>query len=261
MSLFPLRFSLTFLALFLCYQAAEGIGIRVLGSPLWQGIFMVGTIPLALLLGWWFYRAPLGAYAMSFSRTAMRWLVLGFAAAFAVKLLALALGSTAGIYLISELPRPAFGDLSVSVALALFITFIPSLAEDILTRGLWFAKGPVRTGLSFVVLSTVVYVLNHIYRLANGPMEWLMLACFGIAYGIAVVRTGTLWAAVGLHWGWNATNAMVALMWNVDAVRQEHAVLMSSMAHLLLAAFVVLATRRRTSAASVNGASAGVSGT
>jgi len=52
----------------------------------------------------------------------------------------------------------------------------------------------------FILVSAALYVLNHIYRLHKGPVEWGMLFCFGLAYGSVLWRTRTLWAAVGLHW-------------------------------------------------------------
>lgn len=66
----------------------------------------------------------------------------------------------------------------------MFATFFPSVAEDIVTRGFLMRTLPrLSRRWLFVVISAGVYVLSHIYRLANGPSEWLMLFCFGLAYG------------------------------------------------------------------------------
>lgn len=47
----------------------------------------------------------------------------------------------------------------------------------------------------FIVITSAAYVANHIFRLALGPLEWLMLFAFGCAYAAALVRSGSLWAA------------------------------------------------------------------
>lgn len=234
------RFLLVFILVFVCYQAAEGIGVRLLNSAFWQAIFMLGTIPLALLLGWLFYRAPLGTYALEVNSKSIRLTATTFALALSTKAMAVFLGHSFGIYDV-EIGGQFEGYAVLQAAvLILFMTFIPSLAEDILTRGLLLRHGPIRRGIAFVMFSTIVYVLNHIYRLGNGPMEWLLLTCFGIAYATACIRTDSLWAAVGLHWGWNAANGLLPLTFNIETHLREQAILLSAGMHLALAAMCLV---------------------
>jgi membrane protease YdiL (CAAX protease family) len=230
----PWRFWLCFLLLLACYQAAEGIGMRFLNSPFWQGVLMVAVLPLALILGAALLTGPLRAYALERRAGAGAWLLRMFAMALLGKFIAIAIGLGSGIYAL-EMRGVALS--AAAIAMALLVTFVPSIAEDLLTRGLWFRHGPLRAlgGGGFVALSTVVYVLNHVYRLADGPLAWLMLACFGAAYAFALVRSGTLWAAVGLHWGWNAANALVDIFVEVNVLRAGAALLLSAAAHLALA--------------------------
>ena len=102
-----------------------------------------------------------------------------------------------------------------------------------------------RSGVAFVAFSTLAYVLNHVYRLGNGPMEWLMLACFGVAYATALWRSGTLWGAVGLHWGWNLSNAVLGNVFPIETTSALQAPLLSAAMHLLMAAVIFGATARR----------------
>jgi membrane protease YdiL (CAAX protease family) len=90
-----------------------------------------------------------------------------------------------------------------------------------------------------------MYVLNHVYRLANGPLEWLSLACFGLSCATALWRTGTLWAAVGLHWGWNLGNAVADHVLPLDVAAPAQAPLLSASMHLLMLVLVLLVTRKR----------------
>jgi membrane protease YdiL (CAAX protease family) len=86
-------------------------------------------------------------------------------------------------------------------------------------------------------------VLNHIYRLANGPLEWLMLFCFGLAYAAALYYSRSLWPAIGLHWGWNYAGQMADRVANVDLLRPESGPALSIGAHLAMLAVVVLCAR------------------
>lgn len=241
------RFWIVLALLFCCYQAAEGVGARLLHSRYWQGMIMLAVLPLALTLGTLFYRAPLQSYALELKLSAARWLAGAFATALAAKLCAIAIGAAAGIYSLGFHRPPSASLLFSAIGSVLMFTFAPSIAEDILTRGIWFRKGPVRQGLAFVLLSTAVYVLNHIYRLANGPLEWAMLACFGLAYATILVRSGTLWAAAGLHWGWNAANGIIGLVADVNVLQRSKAALLASLAHLALLALYVAMTPARAS--------------
>jgi membrane protease YdiL (CAAX protease family) len=87
-------------------------------------------------------------------------------------------------------------------------------------------------------------VLNHIYRLANGPAEWAMLFAFGLAYAAALYRTRNLWAAVGLHWGWNYAGKLADQVASVD-VLVPISWMVSTATHLVLLAVVMVAFRAR----------------
>lgn len=87
--------------------------------------------------------------------------------------------------------------------LLLLITAIPSIAEDILTRGYLFIHLKFLKPFSWIMLSSSVYVLNHIWRLNDGIAVLTYLLMFGIALALAVWITKSLWLAFGIHWGAN----------------------------------------------------------
>lgn len=85
-----------------------------------------------------------------------------------------------------------------------FMTFWPSLAEDILTRGYLYRHLSHRMpAYLWVLLSATVYVLNHIWRLTDHPAVLTYLFILGLVLGVAVVLTKSLWLALGIHWGAN----------------------------------------------------------
>jgi hypothetical protein len=73
-----------------------------------------------------------------------------------------------------------------------------------------------------------------------------MLFAFGVAYAVVLPATGSLWAAIGLHWGWNLANALVPLLVDLQVREPELSPWLSSTANLLAAGVVlVLAARWR----------------
>ncbi len=85
----------------------------------------------------------------------------------------------------------------------LLLTGIPSLAEDILTRGYLFAHLKKAPAYRWVVISAFVYLLNHIWRLNDGVAVLSYLFVLGLALGLTIVLTQSLWLAFGIHWGAN----------------------------------------------------------
>lgn len=241
----PTRLAATFATLFVAYQLPEGLGLRTLHSLPAAGALFV----LFLAIAWWCGRRlgyrGLDAWFMGLSA---RWgVLLGscFALAILAKAAALWIGAMTGVYRIAV---PAPTDAATVLLQALWMlpyTFLPSVAEDIVTRGFVMRAAPALSHRwVFIPVSAAVYVLNHIYRLANGPLEWMMVFCFGLAYAAALFYSRSLWAAIGLHWGWNYAGQFADRVAPVDAVVPWHGQVLSSLTHLVILAIVVLAARR-----------------
>jgi hypothetical protein len=85
----------------------------------------------------------------------------------------------------------------------LLLTLIPSLAEDILTRGYWYTPLSCLKPGVWVVFSATLFVGNHIWRLSDGAAVIAYLFLLGLVLALAVRVTGSLWLAFGIHWGAN----------------------------------------------------------
>lgn len=248
------RAAIGFLILFALYQSAEGVGQRILGSFPMQAGLMLLCLAAAWPVGRFILRhRGFDAYALEWQRSVPLWLIGGLILAISAKLLAVILGASAGAYSVQVRDAPlSFGLLIPVVAVALVSTFVPSIAEDIITRGFWWRiPGQALRGATFVVVSSGIYVLNHVYRLGNGPAEWIMLFCFGVAYAVAMTRSGSLWAAVGVHWGWNLSNTLIDSFASVEAT-SVHTPYISAAAHLLMAAVMLLLPQHRRDEASTS---------
>ncbi len=120
------------------------------------------------------------------------------------------------------------------------------MTEDILTRGYLCRAAGLRwrNGAAFVLASSALYVLNHVYRLQLGPREWLLLCAYGLVYATALWRTGSLWSAVGLHWGWNLGNGLAGNLAPVETTDANAAALLSIGAHGVMLLAVLASTAR-----------------
>lgn len=240
-SVSTVRVALAFLILFALYQSAEGIGARLLHNDVVQDILMISAVVVAWPVGRWLLRyRGYAAYALEWQSRVPILLGGGLVLSLLGKTAAIAVGLKIGAYVHTTGPAP--GLTIGSVGLALVATFIASIAEDIITRGLWWRVAPVAAKSGrFIAVSALIYLLNHVFRLAKGPGEWFMLICLGIAYATALARTGSLWAAVGLHWGWNLANSLIDGLISMDG-NPALTPYLSGVANLAIAATVLVVT-------------------
>ena len=82
-------------------------------------------------------------------------------------------------------------------------TLLPSLAEDILTRGYLFAhRNKKGSNMLFVFISALVFTLNHIFRLTHADVM-IYIFILGLLLAWCLVYTRSLWLTLGIHWGTN----------------------------------------------------------
>ena len=207
----PVRLLAAFAILFLLYQSAEGIGARMLGSfPVPAGL-MVATAFAAWPLGRWLGYRGYDAFGLDLRLRSIGLCGALLLSAVAAKALAILIGVQAGVYAVAPaLPMPSLASVTAAGALLAISTFIPSIAEDILTRGFFLrAANPGWSGAVFVLGTALLFVANHIYRFDAGISEQVRLFAVGTACAAAAWKWQTLWGAVGLHWGYNLSNGIL----------------------------------------------------
>ena len=230
------RLVIGFLLLLVVYQTSEGLQtVFAPTSPLGPAL-MVLTLVLAWPVGRWIDGGGFRTYGL----VATRWLpllvstlLLASIAKLAAEAIALGLGVEQFV--------PATPLSLTVIGIGLVTTFIPSIAEDILTRGflLRFTSRPLGFG-SYVIASAALYTANHIWRLDWGVSEQIRLFCLGLAYAAAAWRMQSLWAAVGLHWGWNLSNSLLSQAWQTTMADPVEGRWISAAVHLILFAFIAL---------------------
>jgi membrane protease YdiL (CAAX protease family) len=236
-----------FAIMFAIYQASEGLQTVIApGNPLGP-VLMLAALLVAWPLGRWLGWRGYDAFGLQLERGWIALLVGGVLLAVLAKLSTLALAPLVGA-----------GHLGVSAAsltlpflgTALLTTFVPSVAEDILTRGFLLRTIPRPLGpLAYVVGSAALYTANHIWRLDWGVTEQVRLFCLGLAYGAAAWRWRSLWGAVALHWGWNLADASIGPLFTLNNGGIDAGRLLSGGAHLALLAIVLSLPPRRTETA------------
>lgn len=231
------RVVIAFVVLCALYHGAEGLGGHVFHSLALSGTFLVAMLAVAWPLARWLGFKGYDAYALEWRRSTPVLLSGGLVLALLLKYVAVCVGMGLGVFAARAPETAAAAAMSFATSLpwALLVTFVPSIAEDLLTRGfIYRATGIQWSPWAFVLVSAVVFVLNHIYRLGSGAGEWVMLFFFGLAYATAVVRAGTLWLAVGLHWGWNLANQLIDTVLPYDIVMPSWAPYLSAAAHVVM---------------------------
>lgn len=101
-------------------------------------------------------------------------------------------------------------------------TFLPSIAEDVITRGYIFAVfGKNWNKTLFVLVSAVFYVLNHPYKLAAPDETLIYLFITGVFLVVPLVLTNSLWYSIGLHWACNIVYRIINDVLHVTAAESH----------------------------------------
>ena len=95
-----------------------------------------------------------------------------------------------------------------------------------------------------IAVSALIYTVNHIWRFDWGVTEQIRLFAMGLAFAAAAWRFGSLWPAVGLHWGWNLAGGLIP----ADILDVEQFRLVTAGFHFALFWAVILLPVRRAAA-------------
>lgn len=164
-------------------------------------VFKIGFLVVALFLsrlqGWKF----LEGFGLPLSGNWYRFLIIGLIAGVASYTLSLLLS----IGLNFEKPEGSqtLSFFLINLPLISVITFFPSIAEDILTRGYLYGHLKFLKPTVWILLSAFIYVLNHLWRLNEGLPVLTYLFLLGLVLGFCTFAYRSLWLALGIHWGSN----------------------------------------------------------
>jgi hypothetical protein len=190
-----------------------GVGFAVLDvylnvpnvTPVAPGVWLAlyaGFFPLAHGVGRLTGAGGLGAMGLALHRGWGRNLLLGFLFCASLTVLKYVLLWALGTFRVEGF-RPA-GDITVLVLQSLLAMFLSSATDDVLLRGYLVRHlSPYLPASALVGLTTLAYVVNHVWYVHLTWEAWLYLGLLGWMFALALVRTGSLWLSIGIHWGGN----------------------------------------------------------
>lgn len=194
------KLAISFLLLFALYHLAEYMIVfrnNSIGFLVFQLLFFLS----AWLLGNWISKNGLAAWALS-SKIKWSHLLIGVILGIAIYAIPYFISLASGNEKISQIPDFS-RILSSSLPFAFGVLF-SSFSEDILTRGVIYAGFKNKLKPFWLgIFSALLYLLNHIYRLADGPETWLYLFLLGIIFVIPLLYTRQLWLTSMMHWAGN----------------------------------------------------------
>lgn len=167
------------------------------------GTFLAAAVANAIVVRIW-ERGRMENIGLGWTRASLKHLGMGvgggIASAAFVMGVPLALGLARVVPSLEDRPTPG-RFLLVSVVL-----FFGAAGEELLFRGYGFQLlmnrfGPWTTILPFGVLFGVA----HLGNLNASALGMVNTTAWGILFGYALWRSGDLWLAIGLHFGWNWT--------------------------------------------------------
>lgn len=185
-----------FLLLFFIYHFPE------FHQAFWiTALFKIGFLVVAIILcrlqGW----KGLEGYGLSFNDN--WYLVLGAGLLIGFGTFVLSILISIGLQFEKIQNIQSFHFFLQNIPLTLLMTFFPSIAEDILTRGYFYGHLKFLKPAIWILLSATIYVLNHIWRLNEGIPVLSYLFLLGLVLAISVLAKRSLWLALGIHWGAN----------------------------------------------------------
>lgn len=174
-----------------------------LGLVVQTGLVLLAALLAAWVMLRWIDRRPLRGLGFPISRGALRELAIGVAVGAGALAVVVGLGVLLGWYRYAP-EAGSLGGWAGTAGLALVALAVPAAAEEALIRGYplrALVEGPGAT--LAVILTSLVFAALHGNNPGIAPIALLNLFLAGVLLGVAVVRTGTLWLATGVHLGWN----------------------------------------------------------
>lgn len=197
--IFKIFFS--FLIMFILYHSAEFMILfkkSIIGFFIFQFFFFL----LVWLLGNWNHKNGFTFWGLSYTSLKIRYAVIGITLGLVLYTIPYLISLLLGIEFIIKVPL--WTDILKAGIPFSFGLIFSSFSEDILTRSTVFLlfKNKIKNGW-IIIISSAIYLLNHIYRLNTGIETLTYLFLLGVLLIIPLIVTENLWITGFIHWSGN----------------------------------------------------------
>lgn len=87
---------------------------------------------------------------------------------------------------------------------AFLAMFFSSILNDVTIRGYWYTFFRSRQQLVwYVFVATLLYAFDDFWNEGVGLLNLAFSAVLGLTFAYTVLKTGSIWMSLGLHWGGN----------------------------------------------------------
>ena len=167
----------------------------------------ISTI-IATLLGWFYGKLledlPLKALGWVFNRTWLKDFLIGlFLGAITLTVAVIIAMPNGGVRLMRNQTSDTNAIL-MTILTSFGVFFIAAAFEEVLFRG-YILQTLMRSKLALlgILLTSLPFAMAHLGNPSAGSISTLNTALAGIWFGIAYLKTRSLWLAFGLHLSWN----------------------------------------------------------
>ncbi|MDX5417962.1 MAG: CPBP family intramembrane metalloprotease [Hymenobacteraceae bacterium] len=217
---------------------------------LWLG-YAFGFFAVALLLGRYILnQRGLSSFGLEAQEGWFKLMSLGFVIGFSVWALKYLVFYGAGKFEIAGWNDKGY--ILGMLAQALLGMLLAAAMNDVLIRGYWLAFCRKNDLMKWhIVLTTFLYAMDDSWNEGFDVINLIFSAVLGISLAYTVIKTGTIWMAIGIHWGSNMMfRAMAGFdgrgLWKLEQVKDGVMYeWISILATALLFPVVYLLLRRR----------------
>jgi len=172
--------------------------------------YAIGFFILAFLLSMFVLKLKgLQSFGMGLQRGWFTGMALGFVVGFGIWALKNLVFYKMGKFEVSGMMDAAY--IYPMLAQALLGMFFASAINDLMIRGYWLAFCKRENLMKwYLLLTTLLYALDDFWNEDFGLMNLLFSAVLGITLAYTVLKTGSIWMAIGIHWGGNVLYRMMS---------------------------------------------------
>jgi hypothetical protein len=147
-------------------------------------------------------RRTLAAVGLGWNRESARHLALGLAGGLGTAIIVVGIPLLTGLAVLESTPGPTAG--WPSLLFTWFLLLFGVVGEELLFRGYGFqVMLPLVGEFATLLPMGVLFAAAHASNLNVSPIALFNTFAWGVVLGWAVLKSGDLWLASGIHAGWN----------------------------------------------------------